>query len=95
LNLSGQVEQSGSLRRLVCDRLAGYLAALWRRPLTFWVGLAFPAVFGPTHGQTSFLTRGLLQLPRCPVLAGILFRVVTLKPHLGLLLLVAVVASRH
>jgi hypothetical protein len=37
----------------------------------------------------------LLQLPRCPVLAGILFRVVTLKPHLGLLLLVAVVASRH
>jgi hypothetical protein len=84
--------------------LLGYLAALWRifpKPLTLWVGLAFPAVFWTvTHGQTSFLTTGLfcwglLQLPRRPVLAGILFGALTFKPHLGLLLPVALVAGRH
>ncbi len=84
--------------------LAGYLAALWRifpKPLTLWVGLAFPAVFWTvTHGQTSFLTMslfcwGLLQLPRRPVLAGILFGALTFKPHLGLLLPVALVAGGH
>jgi alpha-1,2-mannosyltransferase len=84
--------------------LAGYLAALWRilpRPLTLWVGLAFPAVFWTvTHGQTSFLTTslfswGLLQLSRRPVLAGILFGALTFKPHLGLLLPVALIAGRH
>jgi hypothetical protein len=84
--------------------LAGYLGALWRifpKPLTLWVSLAFPAVFWTvTHGQTSFLTTslfcwGLLQLPRRPVLAGILFGALTFKPHLGLLLPVALVAGRH
>ena len=84
--------------------LAGYLAALWRifpKPLTLWVGLAFPAVFWTvTHGQTSLLTMslfcwGLLQLPRRPVLAGILLGILTFKPHLGLLLPVALVAGRH
>jgi alpha-1,2-mannosyltransferase len=84
--------------------LAGYLAALWRifpRPLTLWVGFAFPAVFWTvTHGQTSFLMTslfcwGLLELPSRPVLAGILFGVLTFKPHLGLLLPVALVAGRH
>jgi alpha-1,2-mannosyltransferase len=84
--------------------LAGYLAALWRifpKPLTLWVGLAFPAVFWTvTHGQTSFLTTslfcwGLLQLPRRPVLAGIFFGSLTFKPHLGLLLPIALVAGGH
>jgi alpha-1,2-mannosyltransferase len=84
--------------------LAGYLAALWRifpKPLTLWVGLAFPAVFWTlTHGQTSFLTTslfcwGLLQLPRRPVLAGILFGALAFKPHLDLLLPVALVAGGH
>jgi hypothetical protein len=84
--------------------LAGYLAALWRifpKPLTLWVGLAFPAVFWTvTHGQTSLLTTslfcwGLLQLPRRPVVAGILFGALTFKPHLGLLLPVALIAGRH
>jgi alpha-1,2-mannosyltransferase len=84
--------------------LAAYLAALWRifpKPLTLWVGLAFPAVFWTvTHGQNSFLTTslfcwGLLQLPRRPVLAGILYGVLTFKPHLGLLIPVALVAGGH
>jgi alpha-1,2-mannosyltransferase len=84
--------------------LAAYLAALWRifpKPLTLWVGFAFPAVFWTvTHGQNSFLTTslfcwGLLQLPTRPVLAGILFGVLTFKPHLGLLLPVALVSGGH
>jgi hypothetical protein len=37
----------------------------------------------------------LLQLPRRPVLAGILFGALTFKPHLGLLLPVALVAGGH
>jgi len=84
--------------------LIGYLAALWRifpTPLTLWVGLAFPAVFwSVTHGQTGFLITslfcwGLLLLPRRPLLAGILFGVLTFKPHLALLLPVALVAGRQ
>jgi hypothetical protein len=51
-------------------------------------------------GGSFFLTTGLfcwglLQLPRRPVLAGILFGVLTFKPHLGLLLPVALVAGGH
>jgi alpha-1,2-mannosyltransferase len=84
--------------------LAAYLAALWRifpKPLVLWVGFAFPAVFWTvTHGQNSFLTTslfcwGLLQLSRRPVAAGILFGVLSCKPHLGLLLPFALVAGRH
>lgn len=94
----------GSLAAWIALGLAGYLAALWRifpKPLTLWVGLAFPAVLWTvTHGQNSFLTTslfcwGLLQLPRRPVLAGILFGLLTFKPQLGLLLPVALVAGRH
>jgi alpha-1,2-mannosyltransferase len=94
----------GSLAAWIALGLAGYLAALWRifpKPLTLWVGLAFPAVLWTvTHGQNSFLTTslfcwGLLQLPRRPVLAGILCGLMTFKPQLGLLLPVALVAGRH
>jgi hypothetical protein len=94
----------GSLVAWLAVGLAGYLTALWRifsKPLTLWVGLAFPPVFWTvTHGQTSFLTTslfcwGLLQLSRRPVLAGILFGALTFKPHLGLLLPVALVAGGH
>ncbi len=94
----------GSLAAWIALGLAGYLTALWRifpRPLTLWVGLAFPAVlWTATHGQNSFLTTslfcwGLLQLPRRPVLAGILFGLLTFKPQLGLLLPIALVAGGH
>jgi hypothetical protein len=94
----------GSLAVWTAAGLVGYLTALWRifpKPLTLWVGLAFPPVFWTvTHGQTSFLTTslfcwGLLQLSRRPVLAGILFGALTFKPHLGLLLPVALVAGGH
>jgi alpha-1,2-mannosyltransferase len=94
----------GSLAVWTAAGLTGYLAALWRifpKPLTLWVGLAFPAVFWTvTHGQNSFLTTslfcwGLLFLPRRPVLAGVLLGGLICKPHLGLLVPIALVAGRH
>lgn len=94
----------GSLAMWLALGLAAYMATLWRifpKPLALWVGLAFPAVFWTvTHGQNSFLTTslfcwGLLQLPVRPVLAGIFFGVVTFKPHLGLLIPVALFAGGY
>jgi len=94
----------GSLAVWTAAGFTGYLAALWRifpKPLTLWVGLAFPAVFWTvTHGQNSFLTTslfcwGLLFLPRRPVLAGVLLGGLICKPHLGLLVPIALVAGRH
>jgi hypothetical protein len=94
----------GSLAVWTAAGFTGYLAVLWRifpKPLTLWVGLAFPAVFWTvTHGQNSFLTTslfcwGLLFLPRRPVLAGVLLGGLICKPHLGLLVPIALVAGRH
>jgi alpha-1,2-mannosyltransferase len=91
-----------SLAAWVAVGLAGYIAALWRifpRPLTIWVGLAFPAVvWTVTHGQTSFLvtglfTWGLLLLHLRPILAGILLGLLIFKPQLGLLLPIALIAG--
>ena len=56
------------------------------------VALAFPAVFvNLGHGQNGFLTAGLLGggllvLERRPVLAGILFGLLSYKPQFGILL---------
>jgi alpha-1,2-mannosyltransferase len=86
--------------------LAAFLGAVrlvlpgagWR---TLIVVLAFPAVwwtFG--QGQNSFLTAafftaGLALLWRRPVLAGVLLGCLCYKPHIGLLIPVALVAGRH
>lgn len=54
--------------------------------------LAFPAVFLTLlHGQNAFLTAGLLAgivyyLDRKPVLSGLMIGLLTLKPHLGILI---------
>lgn len=54
--------------------------------------LAFPAVFVTLgHGQNAFLTTALfggavLAMPRRPVLAGLLFGALAIKPQLGLLI---------
>ena len=62
---------------------------------------AFPAVFWTAGtGQNAFLTAALLAgatltLTRWPVLAGCLFGAVCYKPHLGLLMPVALIAGGH
>ncbi|WP_306120811.1 MULTISPECIES: glycosyltransferase family 87 protein [unclassified Roseitalea] len=66
---------------------------------TVILALAFPAAFLTlAHGQNAFLSAalfggGLYLLPRRPVLAGILFGLLTFKPQLGLLIPLALVAA--
>src|SRR5215472_883500 len=63
--------------------------------------LAFPAVFWTLGlGQNAFLTAALfgaatLSIDRRPILAGLLFGVLCYKPHLGLLLPIALLAGHH
>ncbi len=78
--------------------------ALARRILgdvPLWTFLAFPAVFWAVGtGQNALLTAALLAaatltIDRRPVLAGILFGALCYKPHLGLLLPIALAAGGH
>jgi alpha-1,2-mannosyltransferase len=61
--------------------------------------LAFPAVLlNVTHGQNGFLTTALfggalMALDRRPIAAGILFGGLVYKPHLGLLIPLALIAG--
>ena len=64
------------------------------------LALAFPATFiNLFHGQNGFLNAALLgaallALDRRPVVAGILFGLLSYKPHLGLLVPLALLAGR-
>jgi alpha-1,2-mannosyltransferase len=83
--------------------LAATLAAL--RPARLPAGtalfaaLAFPAAFiNLIHGQNGFLTAallggGLVLLPRRPIAAGLCFALLAYKPHLGLLIVPALIAG--
>ena len=83
--------------------LAAYLVAAWRLGLRWqWlVGLAVApsTVFTLIGGQNGLLT-GALMVPGVvlmqsrPHIAGVLFGVLTIKPHLGLLVVVSLVATR-
>lgn len=54
------------------------------------------AIIGQNGALTgSLLLGGLLLAPRRPVLAGILFGLLTIKPHLGLLVPFCLIASRN
>ncbi len=79
---------------LLCG-LAVFCAAGWallRRPVGVLALLASPAaLLCIVLGQSSFfisalLLGGLAALPRRPILAGVLFGLLTLKPQMGLLL---------
>ncbi len=76
-------------RRLAADRRA------------FWIGLAFPgALLTITYGQMGFwltaaLGWALLLLDKRPIAAGALIGLLAVKPHLFLLLPLALLASRR
>ena len=82
--------------------LAFYLAAIgrrpWRRPIML-LGLIAPAtVLTITAGQNGLLTGALLiggcrLLERRPVLAGVLFGLLSCKPQLGVLIPIALMAA--
>jgi hypothetical protein len=70
-------------------------------PLTILLTVASPAVFvNVLCGQNGFLSAtllggGLLLLERRPVEAGVLFGLMTYKPHLAVLVPLALMAGRH
>ena len=65
------------------------------------LALAFPAVLVTLfHGQNSFLTAGLIAgiiyyLDSKPILCGLMIGILTLKPHLGILIPVVLLISNH
>lgn len=85
--------------------LVPYLAAirsiLDRDRIAIWIALAAPpAFYNVMFGQTGFLSAGLLGLGiyhvrQRPWLAGMLIGLASVKPHLGLLLPLALLAGGH
>ncbi|HVI97029.1 MAG TPA: glycosyltransferase family 87 protein [Anaeromyxobacter sp.] len=84
--------------------LAGYVSAVSRimpGRITVAGAVAFPAVFvAALHGQNGFLVAaavgwGLALLPTRPVLAGLLLGVLAMKPHVALLVPLALLAGRR
>lgn len=84
--------------------LAAYLSVLrkiapWKQ--TVWLALAFPGAWiNLINGQNGFLSAallggGLLYLEQQPVLAGFLFGLLVIKPHLGILVPLVLVLSRR
>jgi alpha-1,2-mannosyltransferase len=71
------------------------------RPASMLTAVAFPATFSNLgHGQNAFLTTALfggggLLLATRPFLAGACFGALIFKPHLGLLIPVALLAGRQ
>lgn len=83
---------------------AAYLTSMraWLSARNGWLdALAFPAVLiNLGHGQNAFLSAALIGsgahwLNRRPVLAGVAFGLLAYKPHLGLLLPVALIIARR
>lgn len=70
-------------------------------PGSAWLAAAFPAVFANAAiGQNGFLTAGLLMtglalLSASPFAAGAILGCLAIKPQLGILLPVALIAGRH
>lgn len=84
--------------------LAAYLSVLrkiapWKQ--TVWLALAFPGAWiNLINGQNGFLSAallggGLLYLEQQPVLAGFLFGLLVIKPHLGIFIPLVLVVSRR
>jgi hypothetical protein len=88
----------------VAATLTGYLWAVRRiapHPLATWLALAFPGAFENfRYGQNGFLSAaliggGLLLLDSSPIIAGILIGMLSYKPHLMILIAVALAAGRR
>lgn len=93
-----------SLAVWLLTTLGGYLWTIRRiapHPLTPWLTLAFPGAFQNFYfGQNGFLSAtllgsGLLLLNRLPFTGGLLLGLLSYKPHLAVLLPLALVAGRR
>lgn len=77
---------------------------MWRvapRRETLWLLAAFPGTYmNLAYGQNGFLTAlflggGLVLITRRPIAAGILIGLLTFKPHLGILIPLALICARQ
>lgn len=93
-----------SLALWLLATLPGFVLVLRRiapAPQTVWLALAFPGTYvNIIHGQNGFLIATLfggamLALERRPVLAGILIGLLSVKPHLGILIPLALICGRQ
>jgi hypothetical protein len=87
------------LATAVCLALAAWLAGL-RRLEILALMVAPTAMVNVSAGQNGFLTSalligGLALIDRRPLIAGTLFGLLTFKPHLGLLIPIALLARRN
>lgn len=71
------------------------------QPQTLLLLAAFPGTFlNVAHGQTGFIVAALLggalmTLERRPILAGVLIGLMSFKPHLGVLIPIALICGGH
>jgi hypothetical protein len=81
-----------------------YLTVIRRiapHPTTTWLALAYPGTFqNIVHGQNGFLSTallggGLLLLENFPLTAGILFGLLSYKPHFAILVPIALAAGKY
>ena len=81
---------------------APYLATMWKiepERDSIWLAIAFPgALVNLTNGQNGFLTLALLggallSLERRPILAGVMFGLMSYKPQYGLLVPIFLIAT--
>jgi hypothetical protein len=81
---------------------AAYLTAMWKidpERDSLWLAIAFPgALVNLTNGQNGFLTlallaAALLTLQRRPILAGVMFGLMSYKPQYGLLVPIFLLAT--
>jgi alpha-1,2-mannosyltransferase len=93
-----------SLAVWLATTLAGYLWVLHRiapNPLVIWLTLAFPGTFINIHyGQNGFFSAiflggGLQLLDHLPIVGGLLLGFLSYKPHLIVLIIIALIAGRH
>lgn len=82
--------------------LAAYLAVMWAidpERDALWMAIAFPgALVNLTNGQNGFLTlvllgTALLALERRPILAGVMFGLMSYKPQYGVLVPIFLLAT--
>jgi len=70
-------------------------------PITPWLALAYPGTFqNIVHGQNGFLSTallggGLLLLDNFPLTAGILFGLLSYKPHFAIFVPIALAAGKY
>jgi hypothetical protein len=88
----------------ILTTLGGYLLIMRRLAPSgrfTWLALAFPStLLNINYGQNGFLSviffgGGLVLLDRCPIAAGIFLGFMTYKPHLALLIPLALAAGRR